>query len=204
MVHLMQNYNCYPQWYAPDVARASLEVLPDSTAENQHFRVMLELVQTTVWFKVAIQVIYNTHYLLLNDQEFETISKSVSIREYKDASNLSAGAYPAGEAHGFLWRTDSWWHTRGRGDGVDVEITNISLTRPVPFGFGWWASGKAKGTIRKLLARTDRAVRDRRSTQGCGGGIADIGALDRYSRARQLGCSATHVATPVQTLGLKI
>jgi len=66
--------------------------------------------------------------------------------------------YEEGNDHGFIWRIYTWWHARDRDGGVDLEVNNISLTRPVPFGFGWWASRKARSSIENLLLRTREAL----------------------------------------------
>lgn len=154
----MQNYSKYSTYYKPDVAESRGESIPGGSPSDQRFRVWLKLVQSTLWLDVAFDTAYDTHYVRLDDHAFETASRSASIREYKDAHNPSLGTYEAGEDHGFLWRIYTWWHARDRNGGVDLEITNITLSRPVPFGFGWWASRKAKSSIENLLLRTREAV----------------------------------------------
>jgi hypothetical protein len=154
----MQNYSKYSTYYKPDVAESRGDAMPGGSPSDPHFRVELKLVQSTLWLDVAFETVYDTRYLKLDDHSFETASRSVSIREYKDAHNPSLGMYEEGNDHGFIWRIDTWWHARDRDGGVDLEITNISLTRPVPFGFGWWASRKARSSIENLLLRTREAV----------------------------------------------
>jgi hypothetical protein len=158
-VHVaMQQYAKYSIYYKPDVVEARGELLPGGSPSDQHFRVELKLLQSTLWFDVAFDTVYSTHYLKLDAHSFETASRSTSIRELKEAHNPAAGTWDEGNDHGFLWRLDTWWHARDRGDGVDLEMTNISLTRPVPFGIGWWASHKAKSSVENLLVRTRDAL----------------------------------------------
>lgn len=154
----MQQYSKYSEYYKPDVAESKGEELPGGTPDEQHFRVEMKLVQSTLWIDVAFQTVYNTLYLRFNEHTFETMSKSVSIREYKDAHDPALGFYSEDDGHGFLWRVDTWWHAMDRGDGVDLEVTNMTLTRPVPFGFGWWATRKARNTVENLMLRTREAV----------------------------------------------
>ncbi len=154
----MQQYSKYSEYYKPDVAESKGELLPGGTPSDEHFRVEMTLVQSTLWIDVGFQTIYDTHYLRFGARAFETMSKSVSIREYKDAHDPAAGLYANDDGHGFLWGIDTWWHALDRGDGVDIEITNMTLTRPVPFGFGWWATRKARATLEGLLDRTREAV----------------------------------------------
>jgi hypothetical protein len=154
----MEDYSKYTTYYKPDVAEARGESIPGGSPSEERFRVALKLVQSTLWLDVAFETTYETRYVRLDDHSFETASRSTSIREYKDAHNPSLGTYEEGNDHGFVWRIYTWWHARDRNGGVDLEVTNISLTRPVPFGFGWWASRKAKSSIENLLLRTREAV----------------------------------------------
>lgn len=154
----MQNYSKYSTYYKPDVAESRGESVPGGSPLDQRFRVELKLVQSTLWIDVAFDTVYDTRYLKLDEHSFATASRSTSIREYKDAHNPSLGTYEEGNDHGFLWRIDTWWHARDRDGGADLEVTNITLTRPVPFGFGWWASRKARSSIENLLLRTREAV----------------------------------------------
>jgi len=154
----MEDYSKYSTYYKPDVAESRGEPLPGSSPSDQRFRVRLKLVQSTLWLDVAFETAYETRYFKLDDHSFATASRSASIREYKDAHNPSLGTYEEGNDHGFLWRICTWWHARDRNGGVDVEMTNITLTRPVPFGFGWWASRKARSSVENLLIRTRQAV----------------------------------------------
>ena len=154
----MQNYSKYSIYYKPDVAESRGESVPGGSSSDQRFRVQLKLVQSTLWLDVAFETSYDTRYLKLDEHSFETASRSTSIREYKDAHNPALGTYEEGDDHGFIWRIYTWWHARDRDGGADLEVTNISLTRPVPFGFGWWASRKARSSIENLLLRTRQAV----------------------------------------------
>ena len=154
----MEDYSKYSIYYKPDVAESRGEPVPGNSPSEQRFRVRLKLVQSTLWLDVAFETAYDTRYIKLDDHSFATASRSTSIREYKDAHNPSLGTYEEGNDHGFLWRICTWWHVRDRDGGVDIEMTNISLTRPVPFGFGWWASRKARSSVENLLLRTRQTV----------------------------------------------
>jgi hypothetical protein len=154
----MQQYSKYSVYYKPDVMESRGELLPGGSPSDQRFRVELKLLQSTLWFDVAFDTVYDTHYVKLDAHSFETASRSTSIREYKEAHNPGAGTWEEGNDHGFIWRIDTWWHARDSGDGVDLEMTNITLTRSVPFGFGWWASRKAKSSVENLLVRTRDAL----------------------------------------------
>jgi hypothetical protein len=156
----METYADYSITYKPDVAQSSGEVMFDSTPDDQHFRVSLKLVQSTLWLDVAFDTVYDTHYMRFGPARFESRSRSISIREWRAAHDASQGTYPEGQDHGFLWRVYTWWHVRERNGGADIEVNNITLTRSVPTGFGWWASRKARQSIENLLNRTNAAITD--------------------------------------------
>jgi hypothetical protein len=157
----MQNYAKYQHVYAPSVVASSGDLLPDSTPDDQHYHVSLRLQQTTFWLDVAFETAYDTHYVRLDPRRSRTRSRSIGIREYRDAHNLGLGLYPEGDDHGFLWRIATWWHARERDGGVDLELTNITLTRSIPAGFGWWASRKARQSVESLLHQTRMSLEAR-------------------------------------------
>lgn len=43
----------------------------------------------------------------------------------------------SGDDHGFLWRLNSYWRFGEADDGVYAQCRAISLSRDIPFGFGW-------------------------------------------------------------------
>jgi hypothetical protein len=159
VVHrVMQNYAAYIQIYKPDVAKSSGELLSGSDPADQHYKLALRLVQSTLWFDVSFETEYDTHYLRLAPGRSETRTHSVSIREFRNAHDLSEGLYPEGEDHGFVWRFATFWHVRDRDGGVDLELNSISLARPAPTGFGWWASRRARQAVENLMNQTRAAV----------------------------------------------
>jgi hypothetical protein len=158
--HRMENYADYTTIYKPDVEFASGEPVADTTPDDLHFKVTLKLAQSTLWFDVAFDTVYDTHYMRFGPARFESRSRSMSIREWRAPRDPSLGTFPEGQDHGFLWRVYTWWHVRERNGGAELEVNNITLTRAVPTGFGWWASRKARQSIENLLSRTRIAMTD--------------------------------------------
>lgn len=158
----MEDHASYSKVYRPDVMRSTAELLAGSEAQDKHYRVGLTLAQSTLWFDVAFNSVYDSHFKQVGPGRFETRSRSTSIREWKSAHDESKGMYPEGQDHGFLWKSHTWWHVREGNGGVDLEIHNITLTRPVPPGAGWWANRKSRETVENLMAHTRDAIRSSR------------------------------------------
>ncbi len=154
----LQNYAGYQTMYRPDVVKSSGELLPGSTPDRQRYKVSLRLLQSTLWIEAGFEGEYASTFVKFDAKRSETHSQSTSIREYKDPHDPSQGLFPEGEDHGFLWRTATWWRARERDGGVDLELTSISLTKPVPTGAGWWASRKSRQTVEHLLNQTRAAI----------------------------------------------
>jgi hypothetical protein len=155
---VMQDYPRYVRYFPPDVVSASGEKLPDSTAADEHFRPSIQLAESTLWIKVGFRTQYDTHYLRYDQNRWVTKSSSLSIRELLDAANPSGGFFPAGDDHGFLWKTNTYWFARVRDGGVDLEANSITLSRPAPTGFGWYGTKRAKETVDKLLRDVKAAM----------------------------------------------
>ena len=155
---VMQDYPDYPKLFAPDVTGASATVEPDSSPTDHHFHSRLMLNQSTLWIAVAYDSLYDTHYRQIDPKRWGSKSASISIRELRDPKNPAAGAYPEGDDHGFLWRTNTYWMARERDGGLDLQVDSINLSRPIPTGAAWWGSRRTKEAVEKMLGDTKKAI----------------------------------------------
>jgi len=64
-------------------------------------------------------------------------SRSTRIAEVHDPDRSMTVEEPVGEDDGFLWRIDSYWRFEEADGGLYVECRAVSLSRGLPFGFGW-------------------------------------------------------------------
>ena len=117
--------------HQPDVlAVRVLERQPD------HLRLYIRMTRSSV-----VTVTYDTEHLLDYRRHGQTraSSRSVSTRisELDDAGADTGRAKREGQDRGFLWRLNSYWRFEETGGGVIVECESISLSRSIPFGFGW-------------------------------------------------------------------
>jgi hypothetical protein len=158
---IMQDYPNYPKYFGPDVRSGSGERMPDSTPADEHARSKLLLMQTTLWINVSYETVYDTHYVRLDANRWISRSTSVSIKELLDPANPNGGTYPEGNDHGFLWKTNTYWFARQRSGGLDVEANSITISRPVPLGFGWWGVKRTRDAVDKMLRDTKAAIAPR-------------------------------------------
>jgi hypothetical protein len=155
---VMQDYSNYPSYFKPDVVRGSGLVQPDSTPDDEHFRSRLFLTESTLWIDVAYDAQYDSHYRRIDENRWTSHSTTVSIRELLDAKKLDGGAFPEGEDHGFLWRTNNYWFARERDGGLDLQLDSMTLSRTTPLGFSWWGNKRTHDAVEKMLRDTRSAV----------------------------------------------
>jgi putative flippase GtrA len=125
-------------------------------------RLYLKLTRTAI-----ITVVYDTEHeiaFVRRGPGFATSrSVSTSIRE------------TGGSDRGFLWRLNSYWRYRQRGDAVVVDVLSLSLSRDVPVLARPIAAPLIDRVARESMQRTLDAVerfgRNLRCSGGCGAAI---------------------------------
>ncbi len=155
---IMEDYPNYPKYFKPDVVKGGGSPEPDSTSTDEHFRSRLSLSESTLWITVQYDCVYDTHYKRLDANHWTSKSTSDSVKELRDAGNSSAGYYPEGDDHGFVWRTNTYWFARQSGDGIDLELDSITLSRPNPSGFAWYGGKRSHDAVDKMLRDTRAAI----------------------------------------------
>ena len=115
---LMQDYGNYKRIYTPDVIDSKLV-----TRDGDRFRVFLKL-QNQQFIPLTYDSEYDVSYSAPAADRLEIISHSSRIQQ-------------AGIDQGFLWRLNSYWRFVEADGGVYAECRSISLSRSIPFGFGW-------------------------------------------------------------------
>ena len=155
---IMRDYPNYPKFFRPDVSKGSGTREPDSTPADERYTGRLTLAESTLWFNVQFDCVYDTHYRRLDERRWLSKSASVSIKELRDPKKPEAGSYPEGDDHGFLWRTNTYWLVRQTGDGIDLEADSVTLSRPNVSGFAWWGAKRSHDAVEKMLHDTKAAV----------------------------------------------
>jgi len=128
---LLQDYEHYKEIYAPDVIDSHLV-----SHNGDEFRVFLRLKE-----KQIVTVVYNSQYDVVYAQPDAThmtlASRSTRIAEVSDPGRSMTAEDPVGQDDGFLWRLNTYWRFEQTDGGVYAECRAISLSRGLPFGFGW-------------------------------------------------------------------
>jgi hypothetical protein len=115
---LMQDYDDYKRIYAPDVTDSRL-----LARDGDRFRVCLKLYKKE-FLTLVYDSEYDVRYSAPAPGRMEILSRSTRIRQ-------------EGDDHGFLWRLNSYWRFEEADGGVYAQCRAISLSRGIPFGFGW-------------------------------------------------------------------
>ena len=154
---VMQDYPNYLKIFKGDLGAASGSQEADSKPDDEHFISKLLLVQGTLWINVTYDAQFDTRYIRSAPDRWEVHSKSLSIKELTDPKNYSSKPFE-GDDHGFLWRTNTYWFVRERGDGIDIEAHSIALSRPAPTGFSWWGNKRSRDAVDKMIRDTMAAL----------------------------------------------
>ena len=155
---IMEDYPDYPKNFSPDVSKGSGEVQPDSTPADEHFISHLNLETTTWVMDVGYDCFYDTHYRRIDENRWISISRTLHTRELREMHNPAKGYYPEGDDHGFLWRTNTYWFVRQSGNGIDLEVDTMTVSRPVPAGLGWWGTRRTQYAAEKMLRDLHTAI----------------------------------------------
>jgi len=156
--HIMEDYANYPRYFKPDVLKGSGSPEPDSTPNDEHFISHLSLTDTTLWVTVRYDCIYDTHYKRLDASHWHSRSTTDSIKEWRDAKDLTQGFYPEGDDHGFFWRTNTYWFAREKNGGLDLELDSLTLARTNPPGFKWYGAKRSHDAVDKMLRDAKAAI----------------------------------------------
>jgi hypothetical protein len=136
---LMQDYESYKRIYTPDVIDSRM-----LARDGDRFRVFLRM-QNKQLITVTYDSEYEVSYSAPSADRMEVVSHSTRIRQ--DGNDL-----------GFLWRLNSYWRFAEADGGVYAECRSISLSRGIPFGFGW-LRGALEKFPRDSMVRTMDATR---------------------------------------------
>jgi len=123
------------------------------------FRIFLRLTRTKV-----VTVHYNTEHTVIyqNNGAGRASSRSFTTRiaEIDNAGTSSEKEEPVGDDSGYLWRLNSYWRFREQDGGVVVECESVSLSRGIPFGFGWIIGDYVESIPRESLESALTSIRD--------------------------------------------
>lgn len=153
---LLQDYDRHASVYAPAVSRSKLLSRDDAL-----FRMRMRFTMTRV---ITIVVDTDNEARFMRDAPDRAHSRIQSTRvvEIANAGTADERELPVGHDGGYLWRLNSYWRLLEKDGGVYVECESISLTRDIPFGFGWvvkpFVTSLPKDSLAFTLETTRKAL----------------------------------------------
>jgi hypothetical protein len=130
-VALLQDYDDHARVYSPAIVQSRL-----LSRDGDHFTLFLRFSMTKV-----ITVVVNTeHDARFRREGPDRVSSRIvttRVAQVEEAGRPTEHELPVGHDGGYLWRLNSYWRFLERDGGTYVQCESISLTRGIPFGFGW-------------------------------------------------------------------
>ena len=142
---LLRAFDSWPQRFAPQVLLAhAVQTAPDRYLATLRVRQ-----------KHVLTVVLDSSYDVTFSPGSST-SRSTRIYELDSTGRPLADA----QAHGFLWRLNTYWSYGERPGGLLIQIDSISLSRSIPPGLGWALRPYVESVPRESLEFTlNSAVR---------------------------------------------
>lgn len=155
---LMEDFGAYPQHYAPEVVSA--RVLARQGGER--FKVLMRVRQQHV-ITVVMDTTYDVTFGRLDARHGYSLSRSKEINEIASPGTRSEHALNAADAHGFLWRLNTYWSYAQQDGGLFIQVESVSLTRSIPAGLGWaigpFVESVPRDSLEFTLEATCKALR---------------------------------------------
>jgi hypothetical protein len=151
-VHLMRDFNSYPQHFGPQVVQAR-----SSAAQGNSMHAWMRIRQHHV-LTVVMDTAYDVTFGQLDPRHGYSISRSTRIDEIASPGTRAERSLSSSEEHGFLWRLNTYWSYEERDGGLYLQIEAISLTRSIPGGLGWAIGPYVESIPRESLEFTLNAA----------------------------------------------
>lgn len=147
---VLEDYDRYPQVYAPDVKLASAS----KTAANAYDVRLVTERSEGIGLRFAFDI-----RARVNFHDSAVDSRSYSIRESDAGKAPYTDLLPEGNDHGILWRLNSYWRFHQIGNSVTATLEVISLSRKPLIGMGALVKTRARDSVAATLRQTkDRAI----------------------------------------------
>ncbi len=154
-IAMVQDYDRYPEVYAPDVQAAEVRV-----REGNRFEVYLRLYTKKVMTWVA-ETEHAVEFLPVGDDRMHVPSRSTRILEIEHPDTPRERTKPEGNDRGFAWRLNNYCSFEERDEGTLMQCESITLTRGIPFLLGVVVRPFVTGVPREKLTLALEAARRR-------------------------------------------
>lgn len=152
-VALLQDYDRHAQIYKPAVQQAKI-----LSRDGDRFRVFLRFYQKKV-IAVTVNSEHEAEFTRAGPDRTYSRIRSTRIAEVENAGAPGEREKPVGNDGGYLWRLNTYWRFLERDGGTYIQCESITLTRDIPFGFGWLVGGFVNSIPRESLTFTMERTR---------------------------------------------
>ena len=149
---LLRDFPAYPKVFSPQVLRA--EIL---SKDGDHLKSTMRVRQHHV-ITVVLDTNYDVTHGRIDPRHGYSLSRSTQISEVESAGTPSERILAPAQAHGFMWRLNTYWTWEERGHGLYLQIESVSLTRSIPAGIGWMVRPFVESIPRESLEFTLRSA----------------------------------------------
>ena len=125
-IAMMQDYERYPEIYAPDVQASAVRARQDN-----RFEVYLRLYTKKVLTWVA-DTEHRVEYVAVDDRRMHVPSRSTRILEIEHPDTPRERTKPEGKDRGLAWRLNNYCSFEERDEGTFMQCEAISLTWGIP------------------------------------------------------------------------
>lgn len=148
VIAFVQSYDEHAKHYGDVMASRTI------SRDGNRFLAFLKLQRTrfgvSAHYDTEHEVVYRRH----DASRASSRSRTTRITELEAAGTPQERAKRPDEDRGYLWRLNSYWRFQAAGDGVLVECESVSLSRGIPWGFGFIVGRFVKSVPRDSLERT--------------------------------------------------
>jgi hypothetical protein len=152
---ILQDYNEHHRIYAPTVAASKLQ-----SRDGDRFTFFLRFVMKKV-ITVTVNSDHEAVFRRPAADRAEGWIHSTRIAEVENAGTSSEREKPVGDDGGYLWRLNTYWRLLARDGGLYIHCESVSLSRGIPFGFGWMIGPFVTSIPRESLTFTLETTRKR-------------------------------------------
>jgi hypothetical protein len=152
-VSLMQDYNRHSTVFAPAVVRSAL-----LSRDGDRFHVELRFQMKKI-VSVTVDTDNYARFTTFGPDRIASTIRSLRVQEVEQPGTPAERLKPDGEGGGYLWRLNTYWRYLERDGGTYVQCESITLSRDIPFGFGWLIGPFVTSIPRESLTFTMEALR---------------------------------------------
>ena len=156
---VLQDYDRHSVIYAPAVQRSNI-----LSRDGDHFRVFLRFTQKKV-ITVTVNSEHDAQFFRIAPDRVHSRIRSTRIAEVADAGTPQEHEKPVGRDGGFLWRLNTYWRLLERDGGTYIQCESLTLTRDIPFGFGFVVGPFVNSIPRESLSFTMQQTRKALTTK---------------------------------------